>query len=141
MCMGNIRHVEPDWRDYGAKDPQLFSTKEALAITLKVNPDGEQIKFFLFATRAYGKRVFWAKSCVVCSGRVYHRHRTFQGDYVDCEMVVSLVNSASAGGVGGKAALHCQPCGLRVLVPEDALSDEDLAQYFQAWNPDYKSVG
>lgn len=92
-------------------------------VILTVNPDGDQVKFFLFSARGDGQRVFSANFCSARSGHVYHLHRKFSRGGEENEMTVTLFGS-------NKAAIFCQACGLRIIILENGMSAEELRLHF-----------
>lgn len=101
---------------------------ESNLIALKVNEYGDTVQFSLSAIRGDGKNIFWA----AVGNRAFHIHRQFVHDLKEIEMIVSLIGDGQYKN--RFVALHCQPCGLRLIIPENGMSAEQLRTHFEEWN-------
>lgn len=94
-------------------------------ITLKVSGYEDMVTFVLDGARGDGEKIFWPEAISVA----YHTHWIGIPHFRKiCLMDTNLIGN-------GRAALYCQPCGLRVILPEKGLSRGELIEYFAKWNP------
>lgn len=99
-------------------------------VIIKVNEYDDTVKFLLSAIRGDGKNIFWAGA----GNYALHIHRQLARGLEEFEMTVSLIGDGCSEKT--LAALHCERCGLRVIITQDGLSAEELRTLFQQWNPD-----
>ena len=108
--------------------PSLTSSMSYIILILRVNKDGDKVKFVLDGIRG-GRKGIEPICWIAQYPPIFHIHRTFV-------LVRMLLLPASTDAV-----LFCPGCRLVIVLPTKNLSAEELLEHFKAWNPERTSGG